>query len=142
MTNCKICGHPLEHHGPNGRGIRGEYYAKGTFGHDYISEQGIRYAAKSQIDNRLRWKKLRGGKLSSNTLEERWQRLARYFSLFDYCYDAIGIVVRPMRLFNIGDPLLIWVCNGQGERWPVFGWSTKVNAPIQDYYVQFYRYKD
>ncbi len=56
----------------------------------------------------------------------------------DEMYDHLlmGIILRPLRLFNAGDLFVFCYDNGQGERWKVTGVSSK-GYQVRGYYIQF-----
>lgn len=58
-----------------------------------------------------------------------------------WCADhwSMGVIVRNTRLFMVGDIVLVFFNNGNGERWPVFGLSSK-GYRVSYKYVQGFRY--
>lgn len=53
---------------------------------------------------------------------------------------SVAIVVRPHRLFAVGDVVLDDYGNGQAERWAFSGYSTKVRAAVRRHYLRFARW--
>lgn len=53
---------------------------------------------------------------------------------------AVGLVIRPLRVFAKGDVVVDHIANGQGERWSFSGWSSKRRATIRGLYLPFGRF--
>lgn len=54
---------------------------------------------------------------------------------------GLGVFARNTRLFLRGDLVLVWFSNGGGERWHVYGYSSR-GYSVSNRYVQGYRYRD
>lgn len=54
--------------------------------------------------------------------------------------DGFAVALRPSRHFLAGDVVAVDINNGQGERWPVFGYSSKHRAQVTRLYLHLQRY--
>lgn len=63
-----------------------------------------------------------------------------HLSRVDLWSGTIGQIIKPHRLFLPGDIIWVNLNNGQAERWPVYGISSKGYA-VRGFYLQYARWR-
>lgn len=100
-------------------------------------DEADEFAEKARVEADLRERaaqerRERGG--------SHWAERASAYVHDWYAGRFFGIIRMRRRLFNVGDIVIGFFQNGQGERWPVFGYSSR-GFDVTHYYVDFQRWK-